>query len=111
MTDQTVIERIQLILSARKIGWTEKKMFGGISIMLNDKFLIGYNKNGLLVRIDPQESVTLAKKNGAGYMVHGGKPQVGYLYVQSEGFSTDKELEFWIDKCLEYNPKAKAGKK
>ena len=44
-------------------------------------------------------------------MIHGGRPMTGYLFIAAEGFDHDSDLECWIDKCLEFNPKAKASKK
>ena len=40
-----------------------------------------------------------------------GRPMKGFLWVYEEGFSTSKDLTFWIDKALSFNPLAKASKK
>jgi hypothetical protein len=44
-------------------------------------------------------------------MVMKGKTMKGYVYVSQEGFSTKKELDYWINLCLDYNKEAKAAKK
>lgn len=44
-------------------------------------------------------------------MFQGGREMKGYVLVLSEKYDSDHELEFWISKCLEFNPKAKASKK
>jgi hypothetical protein len=32
-----------------------------------------------------------------------GRPMKGYIYVSPEGFDLDTQLEFWVDKCVEFN--------
>jgi hypothetical protein len=39
------------------------------------------------------------------------RPMIGYLYVSPEGVDLDKDLDKWVKRCLEFNPKAKASKK
>jgi len=34
----------------------------------------------------------------------------GYLFIEPEGYDTEADLEFWIQKCLDFNPKAKASR-
>lgn len=79
--------------------------------MVDDKMLIGTYKGGIMARIDPVEEDVLAARSGASVMVHGGKPMKGYLFLEPHGYESDADLAFWIGKCLEYNPKAKASKK
>jgi hypothetical protein len=38
-------------------------------------------------------------------------PMKGYLIVSLEGIDREANLDFWVGKCLEFNPKAKASKK
>jgi hypothetical protein len=40
-----------------------------------------------------------------------GKPMKGFFYVTEEGLTNDKKLAYWIQLCLDFNPKAKASKK
>lgn len=110
-TDQFLLDRMRTIMTAKKAVWKEKKMFGGDCFMVDDKMCFGTYKGGLMVRIEPEEEKKLVKRKGAEAMIHGGRPMVGYLFIQPNGYDNDKDLEFWIQKCLEFNPKAKASKK
>ena len=110
-TDPYLIERIQHIMSTKNTPWTEKKMFGGDCFMVDDKMCFGTYKGGLMARIGTEKIEELAKKTGAAQMIHGGRPMTGYLFIEPEGFDNEEDLEFWIDKCLEFNPKAKSSKK
>ena len=40
-----------------------------------------------------------------------GKEYKGYCYVEPNGFKSKKELEYWINLCLDFNDRAKASKK
>jgi len=110
-TDPYLLERIRNVMTAKKAVWAEKKMFGGDCFMVDDKMCFGTYKGGLMVRIDPEEAKELTRIEGADQMIHGGRPMTGYLFVDSEGYDLDKDLEFWIQKCLDFNPRAKSSKK
>lgn len=110
-TDQFLLDRIRNTMSSKKANWTEKKMFGGDCFMIDDKMCFGTYKGGLMVRVDPEEETKLAQKIGAAPMIHGGRPMTGYLFVHAEGYDNDADLSFWIQKCLDFNPKAKSSKK
>lgn len=109
--EEQVLDRIRIVMSSKKVDWIEKKMFGGSCFMVDDKMCFGTYKSGLMVRINPEEEGTLVEKSGAGPMVHGGRPMRGYLFVIAEGYETDNDLDFWVQKCLDFNPKAKSSKK
>ncbi|MEL7342053.1 MAG: TfoX/Sxy family protein, partial [Bacteroidota bacterium] len=86
-------------------------MMGGITFMVDDKMCFGTLKGGLLCRIDPEERAELLRHDGAETISQGGREMKGYVHVQDIGLETDFMLEFWVAKCLEFNPKAKAKKK
>lgn len=106
-----MLERMRNILKARNIDWAEKKMFGGDCFMVDDKMCFGTYQGGLMARVAPEEAEELAKRQGAAPMIHGGRPMTGYLFIEPEGYDMDADLEFWIGKCLAFNPRAKASKK
>jgi TfoX/Sxy family transcriptional regulator of competence genes len=110
-TDPYFLERLRSILNTKKINWTEKRMFGGECFMVNDKMCFGTFKDGLMARVDPEEIGSMLARGGASLMTMGGKPMKGYLIIEEDGFDRDSDLEFWVQKCLEFNPKAKSSKK
>ena len=111
MTDPYLLDRLRNVLRAKSIIWREKKMFGGHCIMVDEKMCFGTFKGGLMLRVAPESVEELSNKPGADQMVHGGRPMKGYLFVEAEGYDNDAQLEFWIQKCLDFNPLAKASKK
>jgi hypothetical protein len=110
-TDTLLLDRIRDVLSARKVQWTEKKMFGGDCFMLDDKMCFGTYKGGLMARVAPEEIDALAARPGAAQMIHGGRPMTGYLFIEPEGYDMEDDLRFWIDRCLAFNPRARSSKK
>ena len=79
--------------------------------MVDDKMCIGIVKNELMARIDPDfYHVALAKK-GCKEMNFTGRPMKGFVFVEPDGIDMDKDLEFWVNLCLDYNPKATSSKK
>ena len=110
-TDPLLLDRIQLIMKAKGIHWIEKKMFGGHCFMVDDKMCFGTYKGGLMARVGPDVLPELMTREGAEQMVNAGRIMKGYLFIEPEGYDTDDDLEFWIDRCLDFNPQAKASKK
>lgn len=104
-------ERIADLLTSNEILFEQKKMFGGLCFLVDDKMLIGTYKGGIMARIDPAEADQLTEKPGVSHMIHGGRAMPGYLTLECEAYESDAALEFWLKKCLEYNPKAKSSKK
>lgn len=109
--DTHLAERITLIMDRKKVNYYCKEMMGGITWMVDEKMSINIFKGNLMVRIDPEELDIFLTKTGTTQMEHGGKTMTGYLTVSPEGFDLDDDLEYWVNKCLEYNPKAKVSKK
>jgi TfoX/Sxy family transcriptional regulator of competence genes len=109
--NEVLADRVKEILNSKKIKYTEKKMFGGLCFLVDDKMLLGVEKNRLMTRIDPEDEPTALKKKGAKPMDFTGKVMKGFLFVDDHAVDMDKDLEYWVDLCMKYNPKAKASKK
>ncbi len=111
MSDDYLMERIEQFMNTKSKEWYSKKMFGGNCIMVDDKMCFGTYKGGLMARVAPESIDDLQKRSGASQMIHAGRPMTGYLFIEAEGFDMDDDLEFWIDQCLAFNPRAKSSKK
>ena len=79
--------------------------------MVDDKMCIGIVKNDLMARIDPDIYQEALSKKGCKEMNFTGRPMKGFVFVEPEGIDMDQDLEYWVNLCLEYNPKAKSSKK
>lgn len=109
--DDLLLERIRNTLLVKEVDWIEKSMMGGTTFMVDDKMCFGTFKDGILFRIDPEEKDVLLEKSFTEVMHQGGREMKGYVHVSSPGYESDKELDFWISKCIEFNPKARSSKK
>lgn len=86
----------------RESGVTEKKMFGGLSFLLQGKMVCGILKDDLVVRIDPNETDELLDKPHVRPMDFTGRPMKGFLYISPGALNTDRELENWIELSVDY---------
>lgn len=89
----------------------EKKMFRGVTFMVDDKMCVSVSGNELMLRLDPDLTEQLVEEPGTRPMVHGGKRMKGFIYISPERFKNQKDFDHWINLALEYNPRAKSSKK
>ncbi|HVS91670.1 MAG TPA: TfoX/Sxy family protein [Mucilaginibacter sp.] len=108
--DEKLADRVrEALVDVPKV--IEKKMFRGVTFMVDDKMCISVSGNELMLRLDPDMTDKLIEENGTRSMVHGGKRIRGFIYISPERFNNQRDLEHWINLALEYNPKAKSSKK
>lgn len=104
-------ERINKLLNEKGVRFETKKMMGGLCYMINDKMCVGIVKDDLMARVDTEAYDELVARKGARPMDFTHRPMKGFVFVDPDGIDFEADLEFWVEKCLEYNPKAKASKK
>ncbi|RFS13542.1 TfoX/Sxy family protein [Emticicia sp. C21] len=115
--NETLLQRIREILMDKQAVFSEKKMFSGVCIMVDDKMCCGTHidkKTGedvLLCRLSEQDYEAALEDVSCTPMNFTGKPMKGYIYVLEIGLKNQKNLANWIQKCLDYNPLAKKSKK
>ena len=87
----------------------EKKMMGGLIFMVNHKMCIGLDidkKTGqdrLMVRVGKAKHDELIFKKGSREMDFTGSVMRGFLFIEPEGFDSEDDLNFWIEKALYFN--------
>jgi TfoX/Sxy family transcriptional regulator of competence genes len=89
----------------------EKKMFSGIAFMIDEKLCIAVRGDNIMLRIDPAIHDELVEKPGCSSMIMKGKDLDGYVVVDESALNTKKQLNYWINLALDYNPKAERSKK
>lgn len=107
---EKMADRIREALVGQK-NIEEKKMFGGLCFMVNDKMCIGVNQDEIMCRIDPDVYDEAVERNGARPMDFTGRPMKGYVFVSENGIKKKSDFDYWIQLCLDFNKKAKASKK
>lgn len=77
--------------------------------MVNDKMCIGIDmdkntkEDRLMVRVGKLPYQELLQKEGSRPMDFTGSVMRGFLFIDPEGFDKDDDLDFWIEKALEFN--------
>lgn len=89
----------------------EKKMFSGLSFLVNDKMCINVSHDHLMCRYHPDLEEEVSERTGFLPMMMKGKQLKGYCYVEPVGFQKHDDFEYWIKICLDFNTIAKASKK
>jgi len=93
------------------ISTEEKKMFRGLTFMVNGKMCVAVSGTDLMCRFDPALQETVAGKKGFKQMLMKERIYNGYCYVSAEAIKAKKDFEYWIKLCLDFNEKAKASRK
>src|SRR5688572_28117237 len=109
--NEHLAQRVKKVLREKRIHFDEKKMMGGLCFMVKDKMCMGVEKEMLMARIDPEFYEKALKKKGCHEMDFTGRPMKGFVFVDPTGIDMDNDLDYWIQLCLDYNPKAKSSKK
>ena len=89
----------------------EKRMFSGITFMVDGKMCISVGNDRIMCRIDPviHEQAILRKACRA--VIMKGREYKGYVYIQEEGLTTKEDVDYWVGLALGFNKKAKATAK
>lgn len=109
--NEKLADRVREIIAASHKNIEEKKMFGGLCFMVNDKMCVGVESERLMVRLDPEKMEEVLEKEGCKPMDFTGKVMKGYVFVDIDVLNTQKRLAYWMQLALDYNKIAKASKK
>jgi len=108
--DEDLANRIRELMAGES-GDTEKKMFGGLAFMLDDKMCVTIGESRIMVRVDPAEHDALAKADGCRTMTMGGKKYKGYLRIDEAALKSKKQLKAWIARAVAFNKHARKSKR
>lgn len=109
--NQKMADRVREMIALTHKNVEEKRMFGGLCFMVNDKMCVGVESERLMVRLDPALQEEVLEKEGCKPMDFTGKIMKGFVFVDMTALNTKKKLEYWVGLALEYNKTAKASKK
>ena len=109
--DETLADRVREIIAIDHKNVEEKKMFGGLCFMVNDKMCVGVESERLMVRLDPNKYDEVIEKEGCKPMNFTGIIMKGYALVDIDVLNTKKKLEYWLKLALDYNKIAKPSRK
>ncbi len=115
--DELIADRIRQAFHDSNTSFEEKKMFGGLCFMVDNKMCCGVHWDKkketdlLMARIGEAASEDAMKRMGCHPMDFTGRPMRGYVFVTPDGYDLDEDLAYWIGLCVTFNPLAKASAK
>lgn len=84
------------------IDFIEKKMFGGVAFMIQDKMCIGVSKDEIMLRVMEDKYESLLEENFVKPMQFTGRIMKGFLFIEEPAFEKDKDLLKWIELGIEF---------
>lgn len=115
--DEFLADRLKKVFKEAGSAFEVRNMMGGLCFMVDDKMCCGihYDKKKktdlLMARVGEEASDNLIDNDKCHPMDFTGRPMKGYVFVTPNGFDSDDDLGLWVQKCLDFNPLAKASKK
>ena len=99
--DEKLAERIRKLF-ARRRGIGEKKMFGGITFLVNGNMCCGVVDGELMVRVGPDGYEQALAHPHAREMDFTGVPLKGMVYVSARGVQNGKALRAWVERGVTF---------
>lgn len=96
--DEVLAERVRERLEPE--GVTAKKMFGGITFLLQGNALANLYEEGLMVRVGPDGMEEALARPGTTQLVFRGKEQNGWVVLAEETLD-DAVLDDWLKWAME----------
>jgi TfoX/Sxy family transcriptional regulator of competence genes len=99
--DEILLKRV-LALLAQHNSIEQKKMFGGVCVLLNGHMICGVEKNQLLMRVGVENHKKALAQKHASEMKFTSKPMRGFILVKPPGYKTESALKWWIDLSVNF---------
>lgn len=100
--DEDLANRVRALVSGES-GLDEKRMFGGLAMMLNGNMAVVIRgKGGLMVRVDPATSDRLLTEPGTRPMEMRGRSMAGWITVEAAACTKAADLKRWVKRGVTY---------
>lgn len=97
---ESLMDRIRASLIGLPIS--EKRMFGGVTFLLNGNMLCCASKKGLMVRVGKEAEPQALAKPMARRCDGAGHPMPGFVSIEPDGVNRDDALAGWLKMALAY---------
>jgi TfoX/Sxy family transcriptional regulator of competence genes len=100
--DEDLANRVRGLVSGEP-GLDEKRMFGGLAMLLNGNMAVVIRgKGGLMVRVDPATSEQLLTEPGTEPMRMRGTSVAGWITVDESACAKAADLKRWVTRGMRY---------
>jgi len=96
---EILAERVRASLDQPMIA---KRMFGGLTFMLEGNMLCCVSAKGLMVRVGAAAEAEALRRPFVAQCLRAGRPMAGFLLVEAQGVANDADLRAWLDLALAY---------
>jgi hypothetical protein len=93
--DEYLAQRVRDVVGDDS-GIDEKKMFGGLAVLLDGNMAVGVSGDELMVRVGVDAFDEALTNNGVRPFDMSGKRMNGWILVGGEGIAEDDALERWV---------------
>ena len=87
----------------------EKRMFRGVTFMVNGKMLASAGDDQYMFRIDPDLYNEVVEQEGVTSVIMRGRNYKGFVRVHEDAVKSKRELDKWVKLALDFNKRAKAS--
>lgn len=98
--DPVLMNRVRALVKQKR-GISERRMFGGICLMVNGNMFCGVRGNEILIRLGNDGVLRALEEDHTRPMDLTGRVIKSMIYVEPEGLEGD-ELKRWIEKALRF---------
>jgi len=96
-----LVERLRRVLQGRT-DVVEKKMFGGLTFMVQGHMCCGVAGKDLMVRVGPDQYQDSVLSPHARPMDITGRAMKGFVFVEPAGLISDNDLKDWVDRGVKF---------
>lgn len=94
-------ERVREYLRARA-SVTERKMFGGLTFLVNGNMCCGVLEQDLVIRVGPGNAGPFLRQPHIAPMDITGKPLDWMIRVAPDGYAASRAFNEWLKRALDY---------
>jgi TfoX/Sxy family transcriptional regulator of competence genes len=99
--DEALAARVRGILGDSE-GLAEKKMFGGIALLVDGNMACGVHDDELIVRIPPEEGEAALEEPYVRVFDMTSRPMKGWVLIAPDGVATERDLSSWVAKGVRF---------
>lgn len=99
--DEGLAQRVRDVVGENQDG-EEKKMFGGLCVLLGGHMALGIVGDELMVRVGPEAYEAALTLPGAREMDFTGRSLKGFVYVSADVLADDDALAEWVQRGVSF---------
>jgi hypothetical protein len=99
--NEGLAQRVRATLAAHD-AVDEKKMFGGLTFMLNGNMCCGIIRDDLMVRVGPEQQADALAQPHVRELDFTGRPMRGMVVVAAAGLDNDADLHAWVQRGVAF---------